>query len=295
MTPVPVSLLAGRVLLSVTASGLQKRHLVGGGDPGRFWWRCYLWMLPAGLLVTTVSVARTGLPGTAFWWNAALAGALDALGNLVMMWALRRTDLSVFGPLTALRPGLALIFGWIFLGEWPSGHGLAGLTVTVAGAVLLLGGPTGAPASAGRGGAWKGIALRVGGLALSTLASVFLKQAVVSGNAEATLGVWIVVGCGFLWIGTWLLPGLGALPAGTAKSPEPGWDALHAAGFFAMQWLTLWVFRDSLLAYSFAFFQTGMVLQILVGRVVFGEPAWLRRMAGAAVLGAGAALILWRG
>jgi hypothetical protein len=44
---------------------------------------------------------------------------------------------------------------------------------------------------------------------------------------------------------------------------------LHAAAFFMMQWLTLHVFAATLLAYSFAFFQLAMVLQVIVGRWMF--------------------------
>lgn len=244
--------------------------------------------------MAAVSLGRNGLPGAEFWWNAALAGALDAFGNLVMMWALSRTDLSVFGPLTSLRPAMALLFGWFFLGEWPSGFGLAGLAVTALGAVLLLR-PTGEASDPKAGSRWAGVALRVGGLSLSTLASVFLKRATATGGPEATLGIWIAVGAVVLGLGARMTGGRGRPESVRRADVKPGWDAVHALCFFGMQWFTLLVFRDSLLAYSFAFFQTGMILQILVGRIVFGEPAWLQRMAGAFVLGAGAALILWRG
>jgi hypothetical protein len=65
----------------------------------------------------------------------------------------------------------------------------------------------------------------------------------------------------------------------------------HAAIFFVMQWLTLEVFRSTLLAYSFAFFQLGMVLQVLIGHRVFHEPHFRRRLACCGIIGAGALLV----
>jgi len=58
-----------------------------------------------------------------------------------------------------------------------------------------------------------------------------------------------------------------------------------------MQWLTLEVFRTTLLAYSFAFFQLGMVLQVLIGCFVFREGQLFRRLVCCAIMVLGALLI----
>ena len=286
-------LLAARVVLSVTSSGLQKSQLNAGVGTGAFWRGTYAWMLPAGIVAALVDSRADAWVSSAFWINALLAGAIDAAGNRVMLSALRRTDLSVFGPLTALRPVLAMLFGWAFLAEHPSGLGAAGVAVTGAGAVLLMAreGST----NPGRRIDFQSLALRGGGIALSTFASVFLKRAAVAGTPGMTLGVWIVAGTVALGIGQRVRPGPPTTPRPDLTSrPKPA-IAVHAATFFAMQWLTIVVFQHSLLAYSFAFFQVAMVLQVVVGRVVFGEPAFGRRLAGCAVMGAGAALIAWKG
>jgi len=68
---------------------------------------------------------------------------------------------------------------------------------------------------------------------------------------------------------------------------------LHAAAFFIMQWLTLHVFAATLLAYSFAFFQLAMVLQVIVGRLMFNEPHFRKRLVCCAVICVGAALIVY--
>ncbi|MSU32737.1 MAG: hypothetical protein EXS25_08790 [Pedosphaera sp.] len=59
--------------------------------------------------------------------------------------------------------------------------------------------------------------------------------------------------------------------------------------------MTVQVFQQSLLAYSFAFFQCSMVLQVIVGRVAFAEPAFLRRLIASVIMLIGALLIVWKG
>ena len=273
-------MLLGRVLLSVAASTLQKQFTRRDVGSAELWRATYLWMaLPACLIVALG--LRRGLT-VEFWFNALAAGTLDALGNLAMVAALRRTDLSVFGPLNGFRPVLALVFGWIFLRETPTALGGIGVGVTVVGTVMLF---RDEELEKARGIAWQMFGLRVAGLALSTSASVFLKRATLAGGPELTLGVWILCGLPVFWL--W-----------SSRKVETPIDqrhllTLHAVAFFIMQWLTLHVFAVTLLAYSFAFFQLAMVLQVIVGRWMFNEPHFRKRMACCAVICAGAALIMF--
>ena len=268
--------LLGRVLLSVGASALQK-HLTRRGTDGMALWRAtYLWMALPACLILALAFHRD-LP-IEFWWNAIAAGVLDALGNLAMVAALRRSDLSVFGPLNGFRPALALLFGWLFLREAPTVLGTIGVGVTVAGAAMLL-----RDEESQAGGRRQMLALRVAGLGLSTFAAVFLKRATLTGGPELTLAVWILCGLPVFWLG----------PASRDERSifQRNWLILHAGVFFLMQWLTLHVFAATLLAYSFAFFQLAMVLQVFAGRWLFDEPHFRKRLLCCAVICAGAALI----
>lgn len=277
--------LAGRLVLSVGASAWQKRLLVTGMGPAALWWRTYLWMTPAAAVLLLASGAG-GLPA-AFWGAALAAGALDAAGNLALGVALRRTDLSVFGPLNAFRPVLALGFSWLVLGERPTPMGTAGVVVLVAGGAWLL-----RPAAAGTGRgtepvAWGAVAWRIGGLALSSVGAVYQKQALGHGSVAATLAVWVLAGTVVLAVA-----GRGRARGTDLEGRQGREFAGHAAVFLAMQALTLVVFRGTLLAYAFAFFQLAMVLQVLVGHGLFGEPHPVRRLAACGVMGAGALLVL---
>lgn len=274
--------LAGRVLFSATASALQKKLTLSGVETIRLWRATYVLMgIPA---VLALALSWRGAGDARFWQDAILAGLLDALGNLAMVAALRSSDLSVFGPLNGFRPVLALLFGWIFLGEQPAALGSLGVGVTVIGVALLLRDEDGnAPARA----TWQMLALRALGLSLSTFAAVFLKRATLGGSTGLTLGVWILSGL--------IVFGLFSLRRAGQNRDRSGVGtmllAFHGAVFFVMQWLTLEMFRTMLLAYSFALFQLGMVLQVLIGRWLFHEAHFGRRLVCCGIIGVGALLI----
>ena len=94
-------LVAARAVFGVAANALQKRFVHGGVPVRRLWLATYIWMLLPALAIAAFQPVPQS-PG--FWRDAVMAGLFDALGNLAMVAALRATDLSVFGPLNALRP-----------------------------------------------------------------------------------------------------------------------------------------------------------------------------------------------
>ena len=283
-------IILARVILSVSASAIQKRMVSGAAGVAALWLATYALMLaPAACF----AVLTTGSPPASFWVHITLGGLLDALGNLAMVAALRRTDLSIFGPLNAFRPVLALLGGWLFLGEIPSATGGAGIGVTLLGALLLLG-ERKESKIAPRDAAWV-IGLRLGGLALSVAGAVFLKRASAQTSAEMTVTGWIAAGLACLAVAGFARDR--HLPASVWEQfrAHPGWLVTHAAVFLVMQWLTIRIFQETLLAYSFVFFQLGMALQVIVGRALFREPDWGRRLAASAIMAAGSGLIWWKG
>jgi drug/metabolite transporter (DMT)-like permease len=273
--------LLGRVFLSASASTLQKKLTLGGVETIALWRSTYSWMAIPAAAVLAMTWKQVPAP---FWHNAIAAGLLDALGNLAMVAALRSTDLSIFGPLNGFRPVLALLFGWVFLGEQASFLGSVGVATTVVGVALLL---REEDRSAPTTTAWRVLVLRATGLSLATFAAVFLKRATLLGSAGMTLGVWIFCGLGVFG----LFSLRSASRTGNAVVGARALLAGHAAVFFVMQWLTLEVFRFTLLAYSFALFQLGMVLQVLIGHWLFHEPHFRRRLACCGIIGAGALLV----
>ncbi len=336
---VPVLQILVRVGLAVSANAVQKRLVRDGFSVVRLWLLTHAWMLVPAVLLAGLGASDLPAP---FWRDAACAGGLDVLGNLAMVAALRSTDLSIFGPLNALRPILALGFGWLFLGETPTPIGAAGVVLTVAGAAVLLGENRPGSRSSNPGRTAKVVLLRVAGLSFSTLGAALLKRAAVTGSVGWTVAVWVAAGGAVVGVIAWIrrqAPGkppdrgmettkdtndadqferlplyhrvirgirgsfsesvAGVLSAAPSHGPSSrvaaGWVALHVALFLAMVWITVDIFQRTLLAYSFVYFQLGMVLQVIVGRVCFGEPAFARRLFACMVMAAGGGLVLWRG
>ncbi len=77
--------------------------------------------------------------------SAHLAGVLavtmlfEIAGNVLMMYSLRITDLSLFGPVNSWKPLVSLLLGVLVLGEVPGLTGLAGVGLILGGSWLLAG------------------------------------------------------------------------------------------------------------------------------------------------------------
>src|SRR5688500_9412369 len=183
-----------RILLSVSANAVQKRLLLDRAGVNHTWILTYsIMLLPA----IALALLRPTPITAAFWRDILIGGGLDAIGNLAMVAALRGTDLSIFGPLNALRPILALLFGWFFLAENPTPIGLIGIAVTVGGGVILFSGGEGdrtVTSAMPRASIWKPLFLRTAGLSLGVIGAVFLKRAAMVSSAEVTVASWIFCG-----------------------------------------------------------------------------------------------------
>jgi len=289
---VPMALLILlRVFLSVSANAVQKRLLLDRAGVYQTWILTYSMMLGPAVLFARI---RPGAAGASFWRDILFGGGLDAIGNLAMVAALRSTDISVFGPLNALRPILALLFGWFFLREAPPAVGLVGVAITVGGGAILLSDPH-ARVGAHFSTIWRALALRVAGLSLGVVGAVFLKRAATRSSAEMTVAAWIACGLAVLLVSAALHYRTDLRTLGTSLRAHTRWLILHSSVFVTMQWLTIRIFQETLLAYSFVFFQLGMLLQVFVGRIFFREGSFTRRLIAAAIMAFGSVLILWKG
>lgn len=228
-----------------------------------------------------------------FWLNILLAALLDMAGTLFLVLSLSKTDLSVFGPLNAYKVVFSMILAVIFLGEVPSLQGFSGVMIILLGSFLLF--PPAASSSSNR--LWhlfrqRGVQYRFLSILLFSIGTLPLKNAVLSGGALATTLYWCLFGLPlsmvlYYWFG--------------GKCWQVDWQAAkqHRSHFiwlgsfiFLMQYTTMMVFSQLLVAYSLALFQLSMVLQVFLGYRIFHEKHILRRLSACGVMIAGCLLVL---
>ena len=72
-----------------------------------------------------------------FWQTTALMLPLEIAALVLYVRAIRLSPLSLTVPFMALSPVFIILIAFIFLGEWPTRGGLAGIALIAAGAYLL--------------------------------------------------------------------------------------------------------------------------------------------------------------
>jgi drug/metabolite transporter (DMT)-like permease len=276
-------------------SNVAQKLLVGRGvEPGGVIFGAHLPLAAAGLAI----LPGTTRPGADFWLPIGLAAMLAVAANTLITAAMHLSDLSVLGPINAYKAIVSLLPGFVLLGEIPSLGGLAGMGAIVAGSYLLVdrsaaprraGGPAG-PGGPARLFADRGVRLRAAALVLSAVEAVFLKQALFAATPAVTFAWWAVLGLvGAAAVRVWR--GAAAVDLRTVGR-NAGLFAALALTTGLMQYTTLVTLDGLQVGYSLALFQTSAVLSVLLGRMIFREQGFWRRLAGSIVMAAGAALIV---
>jgi uncharacterized membrane protein len=286
-----IALVFGRMFLSSVSSVFQKQLSHRGLHPFYIVAATYavLSVLAAACL-GNVTVSRLS---EAFWINVFLASLLDVGGWMFMVMSLSQTDLSVFGPLNAYKVVISMVLALVFLGEMPSAQGFAGVMVIVAGSFFLL-----PPANGVAGNRIaelicnRGVQARFLSILLFSIGTLFLKGSLAHAGPLETLIFWSILGLPLVLLANALLR-TGGLTE-NAKKSRPHMLLMAAVGVtvFGMQFLTLVLLSKTLIAYTLALFQLGMLLQVFLGHHIFNEPHLLRRLLASLMMVAGSLLVL---
>lgn len=279
----------GRLLFSAFANVFQKQLTHRGLHPFFIVFASYV-VLTVICLPLLWSFNPFTLSGY-FWLNIFFAALLDMAGTLFLVMSLSKTDLSVFGPLNAYKVVISMLLALLFLGEIPSLQGFAGVGVIVAGSYFLF------PPKAYQGRLWhlfkeKGVQYRFLSILLFSIGTLPLKNAVVDGGALPTTVFWCLFGLP--------LAGLAQLifvhdnfKADMALAKTQVYPFVYLGCLiFLMQFMTMLVFSQMLVAYSLALFQLSMVLQVFLGYRIFNEKHVVRRLAACLVMVGGSLLVL---
>lgn len=247
------------------------------------------------LLLLAVGPPLPTRPG--FGMNMAIAAMLAVAGNAMLVLALERGDLSVLGPINAFKALVSMALATVLIGELPTPAGLTGMLLILGGTVFVID----QKPDERSGQALRGflrdpaVRLRFWALGLSATEAVFLKRAILLSSPLASLVWWSILGCA--------VAGL-ILAAGYRDRIRTELEGarLHRRTFVwlaittgVMQGATLLAFRSLQVGYALALFQLSALVSVLLGYRYFQERRIGRRFIGAAVMVAGAALIVMAG
>lgn len=229
--------------------------------------------------------------GREFWMWSLASAVLAVAANWLIIEAVRRSDLSLLGPINAYKPWVSLLPSWFLLGELPRGGEWLGMGLVLLGS-LVLGGGTSAPSGRFLGLFLdRGVQLRFLALVFSSAEAVALRRALAVSYPACAFAAWVLLGflvaAPFAWSARRACPQDRAdlvrrLPAGLALAVTTG----------LMQASTLIVLDSLPTGVALSFFQLSAVLSVFLGRAFFREAQFTRRLAGACVMTAGAVVLV---
>jgi len=280
----------GRLMFSLASTVYQKKLAQHGLHPFYIVAATYLVL---GVLATPLLYAiNFASLNHDFWLNVWLASLFDVAGWMFLVLSLSKTDLSVFGPLNAYKVVVSMLLAIVFLNEVPSAQGLLGVLFIIAGSFFLM--PPAATSQAGMVAGLlrdKGVQARFLSIFLFSVGTVFLKKSVAGGVLE-TMVFWSLIGLPLVLLSNYFF-----LPNSVKEQISATKQHLYSITLiggmvFAMQYFTLLLLANMLVAYALALFQLGMVLQVLIGYRVFNEKDIARKLLASLVMMAGSLLVL---
>lgn len=230
---------------------------------------------------------------SSFWLNVTLASLFDVAGWMFLVLSLSKTDFSVFGPLNAYKVVVSMLLSMLFLNEVPSAQGFSGVLIIVIGSFFLM------PPSPTRQAQSliylfldKGVQARFLSILLFSIGTVFLKNAVIAGGAFETMIFWSLIGLPFALVSNYFF-----LPHSMQTELSATRQHINRIVFigvmvFLMQYFTLLLLANMLVAYALALFQLSMVMQVLIGYQVFKEQHIRRKLLASIVMMLGSMLVL---
>jgi drug/metabolite transporter (DMT)-like permease len=232
--------------------------------------------------------------GAAFWTNIGICAVLAVTGNVLLVYALQRTDLSILGPINAYKAVLSLVLAVFLLGEVPTAFGLTGVFLILAGSYFVVDRAPGQPYRNAFVQFYRdrGVQLRFAALAFSATEAVFLKRAILHSSPMITFLFWSILGLPVAAAAVVILL-RGAVGQEMLRLGRHWrtylWLALTTG---LMQATTLLTFGTLQVGYSLALFQLSTLISVFLGYRYFEERNIRRRLLGSAIMVAGAVLIV---
>src|ERR1019366_4440887 len=235
--------------------------------------------------------------GPGFWPNMMLCAALAVAGNVLLVYALATTGLSILGPINAYKSVIGLVLGVFLIGEVPTPMGAAGVLLILAGSYFVVDRDVNQPRrhAFARFFRERGIQLRFAALGLSATEAIFLKKALLLSSPVTAFLFWSILGLPIAAAAIALLlrERLGSEVVLLRRNwPTYLWLAITTG---AMQLATLLTFGKLQVGYSLALFQLSGLISVFLGYRYFQEGQIPKRLLGSAIMAAGAVMIVLLG
>lgn len=230
-----------------------------------------------------------------FWGNIAVVALLSAAANVLIVEALKRSDLSLLGPINAYKAVVSLLPGLVLLGEFPGPLGAAGIGLIVVGSYFLVDRRLDDPRQNlfVRFFRERGVQFRFAALVCSAVEAVFYKRALLAATPLTAFVLW----CGLSFLLT--LPIAIRLSDARQRATDRrvlrngfGTYLLLATTTGLMQLSTSYVFAGMQVGPALALFQTSALVSVVLGRTYFQEGNFWERMLGSLIMVGGAALVV---
>ncbi len=209
---------------------------------------------------------------------ALIMGALGALGNYFIIKALSIGELSMLAPINSYKPIVALIVGWVYLHEIPSGLALVGIFLIILGTYFILDKKDSALH-------YKALIYRVLALIFSGTEAIFIKKIILMSDVTIAFVYWVLAG--FVFTALFVLPA-----RRTMKIVSYKYQILLILAVGLMQYATNFVFARMNVSYALALFQLSTLLSVVLGVTMFEEKHLKRKLAASLIMVAGAVVII---
>lgn len=265
--------------------------------------------LTGAVFLLALAAAR-GLPslGPGFFVAVAATSAINIAGTTLAFRALKSTDISLAVPMLCFTPLFLILTAAVMLGEVPSGAGIAGIVIIVAGSYIL----NTAAEHEQLLDPFRAMIREQGVLSMLLVAFLYAisigfdKMVVLSSDTVFGSGiVYAVLGSAFLAI--FLIrrqmqdrPSKESMGAGAVAGPVHGsrtrdlfTAGILIGGLLAIEAIVInEAYLVQIVPYVSAIKRMSIILTVLYGTIVIREEETLRRLAGAGMMVAGAGIIL---
>ena len=209
--------------------------------------------------------------------NTLIMGILGALGNYYIIKAISIGELSSIAPINSYKPIVAMIIGFLYLGEIPSVTAFFGILLIILGTYFLFENNI----STNK----KAVFYRVLALVFSGSEAIFIKKIILLTNVPTSFFLWAL--SGFIFSSLFLINTKTTFKIASIKN-----QIFLILCVALMQYSTNFVFSKINVSYALAMFQLSTLLSVFLGVNIFHEKQLKRKLTASAVMIVGAVIII---